>query len=145
MNRVFYLYENETPYRIPLPTCPFEHQKFWIEPDAVIDQNEIELKASPSEQTLFSNETSLESIELPVTIEETASGKTLNETIQTITNIWQDLLGIEDICGESNFFDLGGNSVWASQMLLRISEKTGITLTLKELFENPTINGFAKL
>jgi amino acid adenylation domain-containing protein len=63
---------------------------------------------------------------------------------QTLTEIWQDILGIERIGIEDNFFELGGHSLLAAQMLFRIHNLMGRTLPLRVLFEKPTIQELAK-
>ncbi len=139
------LYKNEIRYRIPLPTYPFEHKRFWLEPDSLIKKNRSSPCKISNEQTSTSNETSGNAFTLSADDLQSGAEKTCNHTVQTVTSIWQDLLGINNIDSDSNFFDLGGDSVWASQVLLRISDKTGITLSLKEMFDNPTINSLARV
>ncbi|MBA4532700.1 non-ribosomal peptide synthetase [Brevibacillus halotolerans] len=61
-----------------------------------------------------------------------------NELEQLVTEIWQDVLGIEKIGIRDNFFELGGDSIKAIQVLTRLTT-AGWKLEMKDLFQNPAI------
>jgi thioester reductase-like protein len=56
-----------------------------------------------------------------------------------LVQIWRDLLGTERIGINDSFFDLGGNSLTAVQMVARVRETFDAKISLRELFEKPTI------
>lgn len=60
-----------------------------------------------------------------------------------ITNCWAEIIGTEIINADSNFFELGGDSLQMMVMLFRVQETFGIEITPDVLFENPTIGAFA--
>lgn len=62
-----------------------------------------------------------------------------NETEQSLATIWQNLLGIESVGIDDNYFALGGNSLSATQVLARIREAFQVQLPIATLFEEPTI------
>jgi acyl carrier protein len=62
-----------------------------------------------------------------------------NETQQQIADLWQKFLGIEKIGIHDNFIDLGGNSLLATQLITRLRDTFQVDLTLRTLFEEPTI------
>ncbi|MBV9786879.1 MAG: SDR family NAD(P)-dependent oxidoreductase, partial [Chloroflexi bacterium] len=62
-----------------------------------------------------------------------------NEIEQTVAEIWQLLLGIEQIGIHDNFFELGGHSLLATQIVSRIRERLQVELSLRQLLETPTI------
>ncbi len=62
-----------------------------------------------------------------------------------LTQIWSELLGVEQIGIRDDFFDLGGHSLLALQMLTRIMETFGVDLPLQRLFEATTIEAVAAL
>ncbi|NQZ12508.1 MAG: amino acid adenylation domain-containing protein, partial [Algicola sp.] len=56
--------------------------------------------------------------------------------------IWQDLLGLEQVGIEDNFFTIGGDSIVSIQLVSRL-RKAGFTLQVKDIFATPTINKLA--
>ncbi len=62
-----------------------------------------------------------------------------------VAQLWQEVLGRQTISVEDNFFDLGGHSLLATQLVARLIETMGITITLRQLFEAPTIATMAEL
>jgi NAD(P)-dependent dehydrogenase (short-subunit alcohol dehydrogenase family)/acyl carrier protein len=62
-----------------------------------------------------------------------------NETQQQIADLWQKFLGIEKIGIHDNFIDLGGNSLLATQLITRLRDMFQVDLTLRTLFEEPTV------
>ncbi|MEH2042433.1 SDR family NAD(P)-dependent oxidoreductase [Nostoc sp.] len=67
-----------------------------------------------------------------------------NEVEQTIANIWQELLGIEQVGIHDNFFELGGDSVLGIQVSARAA-KAGYRLAPQQLFEHQTITELAEV
>src|SRR5262249_24706229 len=58
-----------------------------------------------------------------------------NANEQTIVLIWQELLGIEPIGIHDSFFDLGGHSLMATQLMARLRTAFRIELPLRSIFE----------
>ena len=50
-----------------------------------------------------------------------------------------DLLGLQEVGREENFFMLGGHSLLGAQLLARIREVFGVSLTLRSLFQAATV------
>ncbi|MGP0173587.1 amino acid adenylation domain-containing protein [Pseudomonas sp. NCHU5208] len=67
------------------------------------------------------------------------------ETEQAIAQIWQALLGVEQVGRDDGFLELGGHSLLAVQLLSRLRRKLGARISLRELFEAPTVRGLAAL
>jgi amino acid adenylation domain-containing protein len=63
---------------------------------------------------------------------------------QAIAEIWSDLLGISEIGADDNFFDLGGRSLNAMQVMSQISDRFEIDLPLDSFFDHPTLAELAK-
>jgi aryl carrier-like protein len=55
------------------------------------------------------------------------------------------VLNIEQVSVFANFFALGGHSLLATQLIARIIEATHSNVTLRMLFEAPTIATFAQV
>ena len=65
-------------------------------------------------------------------------------TEQTLVDIWQNILHLNQIGIHDNFFELGGDSIVSIQVISRARQK-GIHLKTKDLFQKPTIAGLAEL
>jgi amino acid adenylation domain-containing protein len=62
-----------------------------------------------------------------------------------LVDIWKDVLGLENIGVESDFFHLGGHSLKAIQVMSRVECVFGISLTFKDVFQATTIRQQAQL
>jgi amino acid adenylation domain-containing protein len=62
---------------------------------------------------------------------------------RTLAEIWSDLLGVDGIGVRDNFFDRGGHSLSAMQLVSRIRRHFDVELPLLSIFEAPTIEGIA--
>lgn len=63
---------------------------------------------------------------------------------QRLTEILAPLLGMDKVGVEDNFFMLGGHSLLGTQLIARVREVFGINLSLRSLFESPTIAALAE-
>jgi amino acid adenylation domain-containing protein len=63
---------------------------------------------------------------------------------QSQAAIWSDVLGIERIGIDDNFFDLGGDSLSAALLFARTARQTGRDIPLALLFSGPTIREVAR-
>lgn len=62
-----------------------------------------------------------------------------------ITQIWQDVLGLEEVGVHDNFFELGGSSLFAIQVLSRLRKEFNVEIPPAMIFEGATISALAKL
>ena len=73
------------------------------------------------------------------------SAKALTNTERELTAIWSELLNRNEIGIHDDFFDQGGQSLVAMRVVSRVREAFDVDLTLRSLFENPTIAGLAEV
>lgn len=57
----------------------------------------------------------------------------------TIVGIWEEVLGVEVVGVDDDFFERGGDSLAAAQVLARVEDAFGVALPLTQLFEQPTV------
>ena len=62
---------------------------------------------------------------------------------EKLVSIWTEVLSIERVGVEDNFFMLGGHSLMATQLIGRVRNAFGYELPLRRLFQTPTIAGLA--
>lgn len=61
-----------------------------------------------------------------------------NEVERTLVEIFQTMLGIEQVGTHDNFFELGGDSVLGIQIIAQ-AKRAGIHLTPQQIFQHPTV------
>ncbi len=64
-------------------------------------------------------------------------------TQTAVAGIWQNSLGIGDVGIDDDFFELGGDSLLATQVISRIREELGVSLPMPSFFNHPTLAGVA--
>ena len=62
---------------------------------------------------------------------------------RALADIWSEVLGLGELNIQDNFFNLGGHSLTAIQVMSRIQEIFRLELPLRAIFEAPTIAGMA--
>ncbi|HET6978712.1 MAG TPA: amino acid adenylation domain-containing protein [Pyrinomonadaceae bacterium] len=66
-----------------------------------------------------------------------------NQTEEHLAAFWSEILGVERIGINDNFFDLGGHSLLATEAISRIRETFQTDLSLRSFFAAPTIAALA--
>jgi acyl transferase domain-containing protein/acyl carrier protein len=66
------------------------------------------------------------------------------EAEEEIASLWAEVLELEAVGVEDNFFDLGGNSLLATRLVSRLREHFGIELGLGDFFEEATVARVAR-
>lgn len=123
-------YAGQQRRRVPLPSYPFERRRYWIDPpSSLVIPDLVTSLADPIEEaTLFKDA-------------ETFSTVAVVES--TIIEIWRELFGIDTIRREDNFFDHGGNSLIALQLVAQLRTTFKIDLPLRVVFESQTVTALA--
>ena len=67
-----------------------------------------------------------------------------SDTEKLIAGFWRELLGLEQVGIDDNFFALGGHSLLAVSLLVRIERQRQVKLPLRTIFEAPTVRQLAE-
>ena len=65
-------------------------------------------------------------------------------TERTLANIWQEVLKVEKVGINDNFFGLGGHSLLLVHAQSKVSEALRVNVSMIELFKYPTVSALAE-
>jgi acyl transferase domain-containing protein len=146
--------------RVPLPTYPFERQRYWIEPTAHMansDRSQMSARAcatdanDPSQHLEASGPAALtEAKVLPLSLHPRPQLKNIyvaptTDNERAFAEIWQKALGLEQVGINDNFFDLGGDSVIAIQVISQLKERFSVEIPVVSMYEGLTIRSLLNL
>ncbi|HKR21580.1 MAG TPA: non-ribosomal peptide synthetase, partial [Pyrinomonadaceae bacterium] len=66
-------------------------------------------------------------------------------TEETLAAMWSEVLNVESVGVDDNFFDLGGHSLLATRIIARANQTFQIELPMHKLLEMPTVAGLASV
>jgi phthiocerol/phenolphthiocerol synthesis type-I polyketide synthase E len=128
-------------HRVGLPTYPFERTRHWIAA-AQPSRAAAPRTAQPSE---VSEENPRAEAALPAPGARPVERGTPTDGVErALSEIWQEALGIRQVGAGDDFFELGGNSLLAVQVVGRVRRLWGVKLSVRDLFAAPTISRFAQ-
>jgi acyl-coenzyme A synthetase/AMP-(fatty) acid ligase len=67
-----------------------------------------------------------------------------DETEQIIARLWQDVLQIERVGSQDNFFDLGGTSLRMVQINRRLCDALQRAIPVLQMYQHPTVSSLAR-
>ncbi len=65
-------------------------------------------------------------------------------TERTIAVIWEEVLHHQQVSADDNFFEIGGHSLMATQVISRIRQQFSIEIALRTIFEVPVLKSLAQ-
>lgn len=76
-------------------------------------------------------------------LESSGSGPLIGELEKHLANIWRDLLPVQSIHANSDFFELGGDSIAAVRAMARISTELNCNISMEDIISNRTVRKVA--
>ena len=125
--------------RIPLPTYPFERQRYWIDTLNAEDGN-AGVTACPAAERMEGNDSHSARLGLHTTY-----APPQDDLEKLVASILGELIGMKSVGRDDDFFELGGDSLLATRLISRMHEKLQVGLSLKELFEASTVKGLSEV
>ncbi|HVI70288.1 MAG TPA: beta-ketoacyl synthase N-terminal-like domain-containing protein, partial [Pyrinomonadaceae bacterium] len=130
-------YRAEKRRRLSLPTYPFERKRYWIEAPR---REEV----SPAVSNSVAVNDPVEAAVVPAQ-QNGHSSASFNEIQAAVAGIWGDVLGHTSINLDDSFFDLGGDSLLATQVHARLKQAFPVSISLQQLFEHQTLRQVSEL
>jgi acyl transferase domain-containing protein len=127
------LFARERRRRVPLPTYPFERERYWVEPAAAERRGAVPadaasrrpLHARPDLQTAYVEP---------------------EEGLETaVAAIWREVLGVDRVGAADSFFELGGDSLVAVEVAARLKETLNRDVPAVAAYEGTTVRALARL
>ncbi len=75
------------------------------------------------------------------------NGETLQEIKEELMDIWNEcaVFDVDEVGMDDDFFQIGGNSIYAIRVVVKIKELYDVDISSKVFFENPTVNKLSKI
>ncbi|WP_370973451.1 SDR family NAD(P)-dependent oxidoreductase [Amycolatopsis sp. cg9] len=100
---------------------------------------------------LFARRVTAEALEETEEVAETVQSQAQDDYVAPRTDLeaeiarqWAEVLGVERVGVDDDFFALGGNSLVAIQLIAQVRKTTGARLAMKTLFESSTVAALAE-
>lgn len=123
-------YDGQQPHRIELPTYPFEKTSCWVGTPRLegARRNVAEsIKVEPAT-----------AVPPAALTDELATG-----TERTLAAVWADILKVDTLQRDDDYFDLGGNSLSGTQLITRIEKQLGVKIEFEAIYDYPTLTQLA--
>jgi acyl transferase domain-containing protein len=141
-------FRGERRRRLALPTYPFDLQRYWIEAPghkafhAAAEAVTVpEAGTAASAGTIAPPNNQVSPLRSALLSEYVAPR---NEIEVSLARIWSDVLGQGQIGAEDNFFDLGGDSLLATQVYARVKQVFAIDVSLQQMFEHQRLSDLSQ-
>ena len=113
-------------------------------PDFMVPESIIPLSEIPRLPNGKIDRDALPDLQFEPTRVRIAETRPLSEIELLLADIWRDILTVEDIGSSDNFFDLGGNSLSAIQVIARAQRLFGREIPITSIFDAGTLEEFAR-
>jgi amino acid adenylation domain-containing protein len=77
--------------------------------------------------------------DMPLNTAAPVSDPPRNDLEAAVAELWKQTLNVDSVGIHDNFFDLGGHSLLATRLLARIRRRLNVEISVRALFDNPTV------
>jgi amino acid adenylation domain-containing protein len=133
-------YRGESPKLVNIPNYAFEKKRYWID----IDHSKLSELSDRGTALLQEIDVASDYADTGAEIE-IRSDANLTDTEKALLEIWIRSIGTSEIEINDSFFDLGGHSLMAVQILSKIKEILHVNVSLAKFMDNPTIGDLSRI
>lgn len=108
--------------RVPLPTYPFAEERHWLDAPAPPAAS-----ADPQGEA-----------DAPAAVDDGPG-----TALQQIIDLWRSMLGVPGVEADSDFFELGGESLLLIRMVSQVQRRFGVPVSIAEFADAPTPQAIA--
>ena len=167
------LHEGRQLRRVSLPTSPFIQQSYWLQPSQLAEFAEVSTDTAETTKNVYARSTvtipEAESSERTSTISDpvlgaargvtkssarhmvresfgdlgSSLGQPSTQTEKRVAAIWREKFVESQLGPHDDFFDLGGDSLIAIQILVRVRQDFGVQIGLQSFLRSPRIAALA--
>lgn len=131
-------YAAERRRHLPLPTYPFERNRYWLDSPTPAVQATLPVVQPLTAIDAIDKQNAVSRNGLPPA----TAKRSLSMLEQQVATIWSQSLGIATLEPDSDFFALGGDSLLATQVMARLRTHFQLTLDSHALLQTPTLARF---
>ncbi|KDN75929.1 beta-ketoacyl synthase N-terminal-like domain-containing protein [Streptomyces olindensis] len=114
------------PRRVPLPGYPFQRQRYLLEAGPTAPATPAPVAVAGAGAT-------------------TGTDDAEPDTEQTVSRLFKQMLGVPDVDPQANFFDLGGDSLVANELLGQLEQLLPVRLEARDMYVAPTVRELTAL
>jgi acyl transferase domain-containing protein len=108
---------------VSLPAYPWQRERCWLEPDG---------NRMPNDSADYVNDGNVRRSPKKMVPPDT-------ELEKILAGIWRDVLCLKEVSADGNYFELGGTSLRALEIMNRVNKSLNVNIALRTLFAAPTI------
>jgi acyl transferase domain-containing protein len=132
------LFSGETSQKVKLPNYIFEKTRCWLKDPLKLSETSVEPTGEKSLVSLIENEVEFDETSIKHLIQDNWTA-----TEQKVASIWVEVLKLDEISLEDDFFRLGGHSLMATRVIGRIEKQYGLKLEFQDIFTFATVKTLA--
>lgn len=130
--------------KVSLPTYPFERQRYWIDAaprgGVTSSLHQVPTPLPPQPPEPVDARRQLANLH-PRPALQTAFASAAAGMETHVASVWSEMLGFERVGTGDSFFELGGDSLLAMQLVDRLRVDFSVDLPVAALFDSPTVAG----